>query len=283
MSTREGPYPALIGVLQKHRTGKKTYFKDLGVGNCNSKVRHIASFNYDIFKKEQESRKNGIENALKTVAELNIELALAEKDRNFNVTERNLLIILSKHNAKRFFTYKLVPLISQYQKQSFMIELSFNHEAIAISSKTDGLLLYVTNHIEKGKNGDFILSAGEIVEHYKAKYVIENSFRELKSFLDLRPFYVWTESHVKAHFDIAVASYFINNYIYRSLFSIGVSLREFYSLLKEHAYAVQIVAHEGCSVIKMKKISAPLIACLKSLQLDYLISPDAHRHLREPI
>ena len=87
-------------------------------------------------------------------------------------------------------------------------------------------MLFITNHTEQ-KGRCYQLSASQIIDHYRAKNVIENSFRELKSFLNLRPVHVWTEEHVRAHFDIATIGYFLNNYIYRKLSPIGVSLREF--------------------------------------------------------
>jgi hypothetical protein len=81
------------------------------------------------------------------------------------------------------------------------------------------MMVYITDHVEKRDEVNFKLSAFDIINHYRNKYIIENAFREMKSFLDLRPFYVRTEEHVKAHYDIGVIAYFINNYIYDKLSS----------------------------------------------------------------
>jgi len=61
------------------------------------------------------------------------------------------------------------------------------------------------------------MSPYEIVQHYQDKFVVENAFRELKSYLELRPMFVRLDEHIKGHFDMTVISYFINNYIYRKL------------------------------------------------------------------
>jgi len=39
-----------------------------------------------------------------------------------------------------------------------------------------------------------------IIEHYRGLSRIEESFRIIKSELEGRPVYVWTEGHIKAHF-----------------------------------------------------------------------------------
>lgn len=43
--------------------------------------------------------------------------------------------------------------------------------------------------------------------------VIESVFRDIKSFVEVAPVYVWTEAHVKAHYTICVLSHLINRTI----------------------------------------------------------------------
>jgi transposase len=271
----------IVGINGFLKLGKQIYFKDLGVSKSDLTVRHIVSFNLQIYKREQNSRKSRIEEALKSVAEMNANLSLAERDRDFNATERQLLEILGKWDVKKFFTYALTPFISPEKKQTFQIELKFDTEAIEKSAQTDGLLVYITNHVERDELKYFKLSASEIVQHYKAKYVIENSFRELKSFLELRPFFVWTNNHVKAHFDIAMVAYFINNHIYHRLSKIDVSVRDFYELLDEASDAVEIKAPDGATTIKSKRISPSLEKCLNTLDIPALSLPVPHKHLNQ--
>ena len=80
----------------------------------------------------------------------------------------------------------------------------------------DGFWLLVTNHSEKGGNG-FIKDINSIVSPYRDKVLIESSFRDIKSFLDISPVHVWSEKHVKAHYTICVLSYLIDRTLTLSL------------------------------------------------------------------
>ena len=53
----------------------------------------------------------------------------------------------------------------------------------------------------------------EAIAPYREKEVIEEAFRDIKSFLEIEPIHVWTEEHVKAHYSICVLSYLIDRTI----------------------------------------------------------------------
>jgi len=84
-----------------------------------------------------------------------------------------------------------------------------NEDARRHAGRLDGFWLLVTNHSEKGTD-DFTMPAQEVIRPYQEKGVIESSFRDIKSFIDIAPVYVWTEAHVKAHYTICVLSHLIN-------------------------------------------------------------------------
>lgn len=253
-----------------------TYFKDLGIiGN----KRYIASFKYDLFLKECNERDGRIKEALIAVGEKNDELMTAKKTRDFNATERELLEILKKFRVKEFFDYTLYPKTTPYNASSFEIKCDYKSSKVEESLLTDGLLIYITDHIEKKENGEFKLSACEIISHYRGKYVVENAFREIKSFLDVRPIHVWTEAHVKAHFDTCIIAYFLNNYIYQQLLEKEISLRDFYTYLGENANVAKIVSPSGMELYKMKRISTQLQECFDVLKISQIASPDLHRNL----
>ena len=77
------------------------------------------------------------------------------------------------------------------------------------AGKLDGFWLLVTNHIEK-EGDSFNISAQQAIAPYREKVVIEAAFRDIKSFVNVAPVYVWTEAHVKAHYTICVLSHLIN-------------------------------------------------------------------------
>ena len=47
-------------------------------------------------------------------------------------------------------------------------------------------------------------------EQYREKEIIEEAFKEIKSFIKIEPVFVWSEDHVKAHYTICVLAYLIN-------------------------------------------------------------------------
>lgn len=84
----------------------------------------------------------------------------------------------------------------------------------------DGLCVFVTNHVEK-QHGQYLLQAKRIIEAYRKKTQIEDAFKNIKSFVKIRPFFVNKDEHaclcygrqVKAVYTICILSYFINRYL----------------------------------------------------------------------
>jgi len=57
------------------------------------------------------------------------------------------------------------------------------------AGKLDGFWLLVTNHSERGDTG-FEKNTRDVVEPYREKVVIESSFRDIKSFVEVAPVHV---------------------------------------------------------------------------------------------
>ena len=252
------------------------FFKDLGLVKGK---RYVASFNYELFIKQHHERHARIERALQDIAEKNTELKNAKGDRDYNSTERELLDIFGKHHVRSYFGYTLLPLTSAHEKkaQSFKIECEINRAKIELDKLTDGLLVYITDHVEKHNQLNFVVSAADIVQHYKGKHVVENAFRELKSFIELRPIYVWTEAHVKAHYDISVVACFINNYINVKLRPLDWSLRDFHAHLAKAGRVAQLVAPSGLKIFKLKKVTEETKRYFERLGINNMLSPQLHR------
>lgn len=207
-----------------YSSDKKIFYKDLGIV---SGKRYIVSFNIDIYEVEKKEREKKVQDTLFDIHELNKLQILAKKDREYKSIENHLTDILKKHKTTLFFDYKLIPSVSKHGAQSYKIEIDYFKEKVRESSQTDGLMVYITDHIEEHRPGHFKVLAYDIIKHYRDKYIIEKAFREFKSFLDLRPFHVWTDDHVKAHYDIGVIAYFINQYIYHQLSIFGANLSDY--------------------------------------------------------
>ena len=63
------------------------------------------------------------------------------------------------------------------------------------------------------QHGQYLLPAKRIIEAYREKTQIEDAFKNIKSFVKIRPFFVNKDEHVKAVYTICVLSYFINRYL----------------------------------------------------------------------
>lgn len=82
-------------------------------------------------------------------------------------------------------------------------------ERIARAATFDGFKAIATNHAD--------LSAQTCLEHYKQLFLIEQSFRTFKSFLETRPMFHWTDSRIRGHFALCFLSFSLLNYLQNSL------------------------------------------------------------------
>lgn len=252
---------------------KNIWFKDLGI---KGQYRYIVSFNIEACKVEKEARNSRLRKFLEFVSKKNDELKLAKKSRDFNATERDLLDSISKHKLNGLIEYKLLPIVAEKKYNSFQIECSIKRDKSDDLELTDGIMVYITDHVETDPEKGVVLSASDITAYYKRKYIIENSFRELKSFLDLRPFHVWKEQHVRAHYDLAIIGYFIRVHVARTLEQnadersgdVKTSVSRFFNLLSENANVVQILCPNGNILNKIKAIPPPLMRCLSLFNID---------------
>jgi len=266
-----------------YSSNKKIFFKDLGVVG---ESRYIVSFNKDIYDAETKEREHHIHNALLAINEQNQTLLYAKKDVNCDSVEKELIEILSHNKVTSIFEYKIIPLVSKHKTQTYRIECEFKKEKLKELQQTDGLMVFITDHVEKNEI-HFKVHASQIIQHYKDKYVIENAFREFKSFLDLRPFFVWKEEHVKAHYDIGVLAYFINQYINKKLSIVNknnseeetLSIRDFYELLEKSGQVVKLVTPTGLEIYKLKSHDEKLTQVFNKLGLSALNSSKAHTSL----
>ncbi|MBF0208722.1 MAG: hypothetical protein HQK53_17785, partial [Oligoflexia bacterium] len=173
---------------------------------------------------------------------------------------------------------KIVPVSKKIKNdfiQTFRIVASKNEAALKEAALTDGILVYVTNHVESSA-GMFTLHANQIARHYREKYVIENAFRFLKSFLDLRPMYVWVEEHVKAHVDICMIGCFLSKYIDIQLEDLEMCVTEFYALLNRYSKASSLStgANDGRLITVLEKIPNRLKNVVAKLGIDHIFADD---------
>lgn len=201
-----------------HKLNATTWYRE--IKNKYTR-RYILCFNPQLYKDQRKAREQAMEHLTQQVDELNKELSEAKNNRNTKSTQAKFKRLISKLKLNCFVRIRLESKQVQYQAVNKK-ERTINtyrgviepqgEKEITEAQKLDGFWLLVTNHKEKSGK-EYKLSAPEAILPYREKLVIEDAFRDIKSFVEVSPFYVWTEKHVKAHFTICVLAYFINRFL----------------------------------------------------------------------
>lgn len=246
------------------------YYRDLGVqAALGGRYRYVVGFSIDIYQAEQARREQTQQEALLKICELNESLATAKKDRDLDVAARRVGEILEERRMQNIIQFSVVPhsvKAGHDTVQSGLIRYSVDIEAANQAGLLDGLFVYVTDHSELDTSGLFKLSAYDITQHYKDKFVIEQDFRGLKQTINLRPLFVRLPEHVRALVDVSMIAQFMNVSITRRLAAIGMSLNEFYRLLDQSS-SVAVLRTPKRTLNKLVRTQPKLIAALEVLDL----------------
>ncbi|MFH1727981.1 MAG: transposase [Pseudomonadota bacterium] len=172
-----------------------------------------------------------------------------------------------KNDNKIFQRKKNNPFPSQgYYKKVKTFKIKFRFEPF---EKLDGLYALISS-----PSSD--LSVEEMIYHYREKSKIEEAFRTMKSLIKLRPWYVYKEEHVFAHYSICVIAYFIEKVIDEKLSDLG---------LKNVGYTFRVLLDELAETVigKMKlgklkksdlaKPSKAIKSTLTKLGISQLLKP----------
>lgn len=192
---------------------KITYCKEVRV-LCNR--RYVLCFNAQLFKDQRKAREEQLVNLELFVKEQNKELLQAKKDRSQVATQAKFDTWLRKAALQGFvrvqFEEKYVPKQTKQMLKairSYQVKTHIDEEKKKKAGKLDGFWLLVTNQSEK--NGDyFAQDTKAVVQPYREKVVIESSFRDIKSFIEISPVHVWKPEHVRAHYTICVLAHLID-------------------------------------------------------------------------
>lgn len=182
--------------------------------------RYILCFNPQLFKDQRLARSQAIDDFKKYVKEMNEELCVAKNSRQRRATYEKFKKRLVKAQLKGFVDVRLKrTCITQKSAdgrkrnvRSYAGVLKIDEAALLKAGRLDGFWMLVTNHHEK-EGGRFNVTAEDVITPYREKVVIESSFRDIKSFVEVAPVYVWTEAHVKAHYTLCVLAHLINRTI----------------------------------------------------------------------
>ncbi|MCP4650393.1 MAG: IS1634 family transposase [PVC group bacterium] len=237
------------------------YFCDNGIID---EKRLITGFNPCLFKEDRTNRIEKIDFFKTYLKNENKSLKNAKRDRQLDATKGRVVNELKRLKIKKYFdTPTLHPIIIQRklkdgtikQIKSFQIEIKNKKSVIEENKLLDGLCIFISNHTKKQGRG-FKLKPQSIIKAYRDKTKIEDVFKNVKSFLKIRPFFVNTDNHVKAVYTICILGYLINKYLANQRKETGekdfLNSKELYSPFKD----VDIVSLEDSKTGKSLKKSA---------------------------
>ena len=188
-----------------------TYYREVVV---KEKRRYLLCFNPQLFKDQRKARDESITYFNTFTDNLNSELLKAKKSRQKEATYKKFKKETSRRKLSKFLDVSLETVhirgkTDENKIKTYRGSVVVDKGKKIVAGKLDGFWLLVTNHTEKD-SGIFKVPAKEAISPYRDKVVIESAFRDIKSFVEVSPVFVWTETHVKAHYTICVLSHLIN-------------------------------------------------------------------------
>ena len=171
-------------------------------------VRFIMAYSPDIAEQSKQSRRERLEKADAWINPVLKRLAKPES-RGRKATPQGtydrIRDYLRDHNLLRWYQMELA---------NETLSLKKDRKALNWEATVDGVLLLETS--------DMSIPAQEIVKHYKELAEVERGWRSLKSSLQLRPVYHWTERRIRAHIFICVIALQLERWMRNKLQSISV-------------------------------------------------------------
>ena len=194
------------------------YFQDAGViGDW----RYILGFNPILFAEDRQNRQEKLTFFQTCLRETNQDLKQAQRDRDAEATKTRIVNELKRLRIHKYFDSPLLEPLTVQRKlkngtlkpvNSFQVQIKARKDIIQADALLDGVCVFITNHTEKQGRG-FKVKPETIIQAYRNKTKIEDVFKNVKSFLKLRPFFVNTTAHVRAVYTICILAYFINRYL----------------------------------------------------------------------
>ena len=180
--------------------------------------RFIVGFNPTLFKEDRSNRDEKIDVFKAYLKKENKDLKNAQRDRQFDATKSRIMNELRRLKLRKYYEAPVLQSITVQRKlkngtnkhiKSFKVKIVMKSDVIKAEKLLDGVCVFVTNHTEKQGRG-FRVRPQIIINAYRDKTKIEDVFKNIKSFLKLRPFFVNTNAHVEAVYTICILAYFIS-------------------------------------------------------------------------
>jgi len=186
------------------------FFSDLGVVN---ERKTILLFDVARYKLAAASRQARLEAFREWVQKHNEWLASFKKDAFKSAIENDINAEIERRHLGEFVTYELHEYKTEnetfqrfkdnpYPSQGYMRKVRSFQVIVRDENRNrlDGVFALITS---PGSG----LTGAEMMLAYRQKFLIESAFREMKSILKLRPWFVYKEAHIRAHYTICVLAY----------------------------------------------------------------------------
>jgi len=237
--------------------------------------RYIMAFNWHLYWEQQQSRKKRLQKVKAFITSYNEDLHKAQKSRNEKATQRKIEKHLRKWNMHKVIAWQLEPVVlhvstskgTERKVHSFQITYSVNEAKLKEQQHLDGIMCFVTNEPSDK------LSAKQVIGHYRRKNKIEDAFREMKSYLNLRPFHLTREERVRAHVSVCVLGYLLLNTLEDELTKLDQALSGHSVLeLLGQCQLNRIGAKDSDSYVEsITELTTEQTELLESLDLGYLV------------
>ena len=257
------------------------YFYDHGVIDDK---RFIVGFNPTLFAEDRKNRKEKIDFFEVYLKNENKALKNAQRDRKRQATEGRVINELKRLKIKKYYEDPvLYPLVVKKQLKngtvksvkSFRVQVNKKADIIIADKLLDGVCVFITNHIERQGRG-FRISPSKVIRAYRNKTKIEDVFKNVKSFLKIRPFFVNTEKHVKAVYTICILAYFLNKFLANQRKSAGekdyLNSKELYAPFKNIDFVTLFDPISGQSAIKSVELPKETKNILEKIGMSHVFS-----------
>jgi len=152
---------------------------------------------------------------------------------------------------------------------SFRVQAKKKADIIVTDKLLDGVCVFITNHIELQGRG-FKVNPRKVIRAYRDKTKIEDVFKNVKSFLKIRPFFVNTEKHVKAVYTICILGYFLNKFLANQRKAVGekdyLNSKELYAPFKDIDFVTIFDQISGKTVTKPVELPEETRSILEKLE-----------------
>lgn len=257
------------------------YFHDHGVIGDK---RFIVGFNPTLFAEDRKNRKEKIRFFETYLNNENKDLKNAQRDRKLKATEGRVLNELKRLKIKKYYEEPtLHPLVVQKRLKngivksvnSFRVQVKKKADIIVADKLLDGVCVFITNHIERQGRG-FKVNPRKVIRAYRDKTKIEDVFKNVKSFLKIRPFFVNTEKHVKAVYTICILSYFLNKFLANQRKAVGekdyLNSKELYAPFKNIDFVTLFDRISGETVTKPVELPEETRSILEKIGMPHVSS-----------